>query len=349
MKQLLNEDIIRMQNLAGLKKEETLETVKEDFITWINESYPLLKEGTLNESLWEKAKYYLSKLGRYKANGKIFGKGKVDQEAIKKIDDILEKEGNDIIRKIDAGIKQYNSEFPNNESSRDFLKTCLEIAKTYDSIVDATEKNPEEKGYMPVDAANIIIADLREYVKEFLDVKLAAVYSVTNETQEIDEENGEETEDERLERKREEFKSKTSDTKEKIEKGDLASFDSERIKTLKSWKLPLSAMGLGLSFGALGWLIKALCTEEGEVTYNILKTKAETLTDIRPGEGATQVLNRAFDIDLNPSSSPEEFLDDFHAFSRYWANSNHITIHPHIDENQFINQVLNQILNENNL
>ena len=96
---------------------------------------------------------------------------------------------------------------------------------------------------------------------------------------------------------------------EKIEKGDLASFDSERIKTLKSWKLPLSAMGLGLSFGALGWLIKALCTEEGEVTYNILKTKAETLTDIRPGEGATQVLNRAFDIDLNPSSSPEEFLD----------------------------------------
>jgi hypothetical protein len=49
------------------------------------------------------------------------------------------------------------------------------------------------------------------------------------------------------------------------------------------------------------------------------------------------------------SKTPEEFLDDFHAFSRYWANSNHITIHPHIDENQFINQVLNQILNENNL
>ena len=53
------------------------------------------------------------------------------------------------------GIKQYNPEFPNNEEARAFLKTCLEIAKIYDSIVDATEKDSEDKEYMPVDAANV--------------------------------------------------------------------------------------------------------------------------------------------------------------------------------------------------
>ena len=291
-----------LQRRAGLITEAEYSEYNE-IIFNINEAY------LLNEGFWENAKYALSKLGRYKAGGQIFGKGKIDAESAIKIKALLKKSGNEIIDKLDDSIKLKTPEFPNNKSQEDFIDMCLEISKIYDGLVASTKKPPTDSEFIPIDAANAIINDLREYVKEFLDVKLAAVYSVTNETQEIDEENGEETEDERLERKREEFKSKTSDTKEKIEKGDLASFDSERIKTLKSWKLPLSAMGLGLSFGALGWLIKALCTEEGEVTYNILKTKAETLTDIRPGEGATQVLNRAFDIDLNPNSSPEEFLD----------------------------------------
>ena len=45
------------------------------------------------------------------------------------------------------------------------------------------------------------------------------------------------------------------------------------------------------------------------------------------------------------SRTPEEFLTGFHAFSKYWANDNHIVSHPHINEDQFINQ----ILNENNI
>lgn len=286
MKRLLNEDIIRMQKLAGLNKEENLETVKEDFVVWLNETYPLLKEGTLNESLWEKAKYYLSKLGRYKANGKIFGKGKVDAEAIKKIDDILNKEGNDLIRKIDAGIKKYNPEFPNNEEARAFLKTCLEIAKIYDSIVDATEKSPEDKEYMPIDAANIIITDLREYVKDILDRKVKAAYSVTNEAE----------------------KEKVGDTDnyDKRAAKDLLKrrageeeFSSERMKTLRSWNLPLALFGVGGALGGVSWLL------------DLLKDKADLMSVLK-GDGMTQTLNRINDAKKwnLPNLSPNATLDD---------------------------------------
>ena len=286
MKQLLNEDIIKIQNLAGIKREETLETVKADFIVWLNESYPLLKEGTLNESLWEKAKYYLSKLGRYKANGKIFGKGKVDQEAIKKIDDILAKEGNDIIRKMVDGIKKYNPEFPNNEEARTFLKTCLEIAKVYDSIVDATEKDPEDKEYMPVDAANVIIADLREYVKDILDRQVKAAYSVTNEAE----------------------REKVGDTGNydkraakdllKRRKGE-ETFDSYRMKTLRSWNLPLAMFGVGGALGGVSWLL------------DLLKDKADFMSVLQE-DGMTQTLNRINDSkDWGlPQLSPNASLDD---------------------------------------
>ena len=53
----------------------------------------------INEGLWEKVKYGLSKLGRYKAGGKIFGKGKIDQETGAKIQSILDKKGNEKVGK----------------------------------------------------------------------------------------------------------------------------------------------------------------------------------------------------------------------------------------------------------
>ena len=37
-------------------------------------------KGSLDEGFWDTIKYGLSKLGRYKAGGKIMGKGKVDIE-----------------------------------------------------------------------------------------------------------------------------------------------------------------------------------------------------------------------------------------------------------------------------
>lgn len=131
----------------------------------------------LDEGFWDSVKYGLSKLGRYKANGKIFGKGKIDQEAGRKIQQIIDKEGNELIKNLDAKIKEENPEFPNGKDPQQFLKTVMEIAAVYDSIVAATKKSPEEQGYMPIDAANGIITDLREYTKKFLDTDLAAVYS----------------------------------------------------------------------------------------------------------------------------------------------------------------------------
>jgi hypothetical protein len=75
---------------------------------------------TLNEGLWEKVKYGLSKLGRYKAGGKILGKGKIDQEAAVKIQTIIDKKGNEMIKALNSSIKEKNPEFPNNKKGQDF-------------------------------------------------------------------------------------------------------------------------------------------------------------------------------------------------------------------------------------
>lgn len=293
MKQLLNEESIRMQRLAGIDPtNETFESVLKEFIEVIDEHTYSLNEETLNESLWEKAKYYLGKLGRYKANGKIFGKGKIDDEALDKIKGILDKEGNNIIKQLDANIKKYNPEFPNNEESKGFVKTCLEIAKIYDGIVDATEKKEDEEGFMPVDAANALITDLREYIKDILDRQLAAAYSVTNEARE---------------------KVGDTDNYDKRAAKDLLKrrageeeFDSERMKTLKSWKLPLSLLTFGGAAGGLGWFWDAL-KEKGETLESI--KSLQNVTGVKNGEGFTQILNRAFGENLGPDSKLSDVKD----------------------------------------
>lgn len=147
----------------------------------------LSKGETLDEGFWDTVKYGLSKLGRYKAGGKILGKRSVDQDAARRIQQIIDKEGNEMIRQLDAKIREENPKFPNNKEPQQFLKTVTEIAAVYDSIVGATKIDPNEKGYMPIDAANGIINDLREYVKKFLDVDLTAVYSGFNEGEELNE------------------------------------------------------------------------------------------------------------------------------------------------------------------
>jgi hypothetical protein len=68
----------------------------------------------MNEGAWENVKDALSKLGRYKAGGKIFGKSQTDSKASAQITAILDKQGNEIIKNLDKTIKQKNPEFPNN-------------------------------------------------------------------------------------------------------------------------------------------------------------------------------------------------------------------------------------------
>lgn len=273
----------------------------------------------INESLWEKVKYGLSKLGRYKAGGKILGKGKIDQEAGSKIQAIVDKKGNELIKKLNDTIKAENPEFPNNKKGEQFLKTVMEIAAVYDSIVEATKKNPKEEGYLPTDAANIVIEDLAEYVKKFLDVDLSAAYSVMDSEEEKVTDDGEE---ELLTDEVEDInEDEAADVRAKLQakKGDAKDRDSERMKGLKSNKLPLLLAGVGASLGAFSWLtntewFKHLFEEtfkytDTEQIKDVIETKTQVLNDIKPGEGVYKLLGRVTEHPLDANSDPSEMVD----------------------------------------
>jgi hypothetical protein len=295
MRHLLNEEVIKMQQLAGLAdKDETFDDIVNEWLTTIDEHALLTEEEKLlEEGLWEKTKYYLSKLGRYKANGEIFGKDKIDAEAEKKLSDILQKQGNNRIKILVRNIKKNNPEFPNNEKEQEFLQTALTIAKAYDSIVAATKKKPADKGYMPIDAANVIITDLRELVKDYLDRQLKAAYTVFNEANKIGKYS----------------KYSADDAKDLLSKrrGDTE-FDSERIKTLKSKKLPIALLSLGAAAGGLGWIYKMLA-DSGESVYEWMQS-IKDLGSVQDGEGFTQILNRTMDAGLDPNSSVSEVISN---------------------------------------
>jgi len=397
----------------------------------------------LDEGAWEKIKYGLSKLGRYKAGGKIFGKGKIDQEAAQRIQDIINKKGNEVIANLDAQIKETNPKFPNNEKEVEFLNTILSISAVYDSIVVSTQKNPDEEGYLPIDAANGVINDLREYVKKFLDVDLTAVYSVVDEIEgntitlneeEINELNeswaideyGEDsggqdmtwgmygrdnsnsgigssidqkmmsslnvanhiidglpeeytendvemavtlyisdsginqevansyTKDDEwwedlyynindIRRKGGtvneagyDFQTQAGETPQHTnvpqsklaglarthlqnKRGQGDDFDSERMKTLKSNKLPLTLMGIGASLGAFNWLVNTdwfkhlfdtpFNYTDTENTTQMIQQHTQVFNDIKPGEGVYKLLGRVTNHQLNANSSTSEFID----------------------------------------
>lgn len=414
-----------------------INTILKEIINDINNN-TINENQNLEEGVWEKVKYGLSKLGRYKADGKIFGKGKIDQAAAEKIQNIISKKGNQIIAKLDSEIKATNPKFPNNEKEVIFLNTILGISAVYDSIIASTQKNPNEEGYLPIDAANGIINDLREYVKKFLDVDLKAVYSVVDEIEgnvvglteeeevELNEmwdlnEYGEDSGgqdmtwgmynrdnnlglsiDQRMmsswnvavnitdnlpdsyveddvesavtnyindsainqevanrymknddwwgdlyynindiRRKRGvneatySFDAQNSGNPQKTDlsksdisktvrghlqgkKGQGKDFDSERMKTLKSNKLPLTLMGVGSALGGFSWLVntewfKGLFdtitqTTDIETVKQAVESKAEVLAAIKPGQGLTQIMNELNNAGLTPNSTPEEFL-----------------------------------------
>jgi len=210
----------------------------------------------LNEGIMDTLKYGISKIGRYKAGGKIFGKGEVDRQAAEKIKQIIDKKGNEIIKNLDATIKKENPEFPNTEDQKQFLSTVLEISAVYDSIIAATKKDPKDKTYIPVDVANGVITDLREYVKKFLDVDLKGIYTTVDES-EVSEMDG--CSEEQLRELDEEWglnEDESDDVRSALQakRGTGDDFDSQRMQTLKSNKLPAILAGAGASLGALGWM-----------------------------------------------------------------------------------------------
>jgi hypothetical protein len=303
-------------------------------------------ENVITEGTWETIKYGLSKLGRYKAGGKIFGKGKVTKDAENKIRDILNKESNKLLRGLDSEIRKIAPEFPNDKKRITFLKGIITIGTLYDSIVEATKKKPDQEGYMPVDAANAIIGDLREMVKKYLDVDLAGVYTTMESTEPEDvlTESERELLDEKnwLSRAYDKVKGvkdkamdkmfgakKGEDKPEKQGSGQSAKmqktsgskeFETSRMgkKGLESNKLPIILNMIGGAMGAYSWLantewFKTLFQEE--ITYTdveqvteVVETKSEILTDIKDGEGVYKLLSRVTGIGLDGNESPDDMI-----------------------------------------
>ncbi len=143
---------------------------------------PIKNDNELNEGAWEKIKYGLGKyLPKYKVGGKnplqIKGRMKARAKAEAQLEAILEDESNKVISELLKQIKKTYPKFPNNEKRIGFIRGIISVSQLHDSIVEATKKKPEEKGYMPVDAANKLIGNLRKIVKNWLDVDLETVYT----------------------------------------------------------------------------------------------------------------------------------------------------------------------------
>ena len=282
----------------------------------------------LQEGLWEKVKYGLAKLGRYKAGMigddgkskvKIFGKKEIDQASAAKIQSILDKKGNEMIKQLNDTIKKQNPEFPNNKEGKQFLNTVEGIATIYDAIVASTKKKEGEEGYLQTSAANSLIADLAEYVKKFLDVDLAAVYTVMDSEKEKvdDKDNGELLTDEV-----EDIEDKAADIRAKLQaKGGDKKYDTTRMgkEGLKSNKLPMLLAGVGASLGAFSWLtntewFKSLFQETYQYTdpekiKSVIETKTQVLNDIKPGEGVYKLLGRVTNHPLDGNSNPSEMVE----------------------------------------
>ena len=242
--------------------------------------YSEFEDQQINEKFWQDVKYGLSKLGRYKAGGKILGKGKVTKQAQAEVEEALEKESNKLLKELHDKVKEACPEFPNNRNQGRFLRGVIMYGQFYDSLVVAGNKKPDEKGYMDPEVCNQIITDLRKIVKKHLDVDLAAVYSVTEsqdaETREefrLLNEELDSINEEEIFKKLGQLKDramdklfgakKGADATQKTTKGQSAKLQqtsgetnvqSDKMSTLQSNKLPLILVGVGGALGALGWL-----------------------------------------------------------------------------------------------
>jgi len=312
-------------------EEKNLYNLKKTFLGEIKEleekiNNPLLTESEkylLEVSFWDKAKFFMSKLGRYKAGGKILGKDKVDQEAREKLQQILSKEGNELIKKIHDEIQKMDSKgkgtFPNNQDPEIFLNIVEYIATIYDSIIAATQKKQGDEGFLPVDMANSIITDLREYVKKYLDVDLKGVYTVMDSEEESDDElitDSEEVidtiEEDRSSDVRDRLKSKKGEDGEDVENIRMGK------QGLSSNTLPSLLIGIGSAMGAFSWLantewFKSLFEykfsyTDTEQVREIIETKSEVLEGIKPGEGLYKALSRITGIDVDAASDPQDFI-----------------------------------------
>ena len=243
----------------------------------------------LNESFWDDVKYGLSKLGRYKAGGKILGKKGTDDAAKLELREIMNKESNKLLKQVYGEVMIVAPEFPNDRKKITFLRGVLMYGQLYDSLVAAAKKDSKEEGYLAPDVCNQIIEDMRKVIKKFLDVDLKGIYTVTESKEDdiTDEEilelyNFDDIDMSAINEEEEFFKKlvdlknkamdkmfgakKGEDAEQKTTKGQSAKFqqtsgdknvETERMKGLESNKLPLILAGVGAALGAIGWIAQS--------------------------------------------------------------------------------------------
>ena len=301
------------------------------------------------EGGWETIKYGLSKLGRYKANGKILGKGETDRKAKEEIDEIMKDTSNAVIKSTFEQVKKVAPEFPNDRKRAVFLEGIVLYGQLYDSIVAGANKKPGDEGYLDPNIANKLIENLRVVVKKAIDTDLKAVYSVMDSKENIDLEK-EELIFERLFAQQDEevneeflkgitkfkdkmmdkmFGKKDGDSEKRVSgtrqsakfqtAGDDKTVDSERMKTLASNKLPLILAGAGAALGALGWMAQ---TEWFKVwlqsiigTTKIVQTAAITkdIAGNAPKEGFVHWASQLGGQEIKTGADMQGFINKFGA------------------------------------
>ena len=104
---------------------------------------------------WEEAQRVFQKIAKQEGN-------KVVQDLVKAIEDETTSTESGI------GSKPEDQVFPVNKNRGPFFSGVNTIASTYDTIVAATEKEPNTEGHLPVEVANEIIEQLRIVVQKYI-------------------------------------------------------------------------------------------------------------------------------------------------------------------------------------
>lgn len=238
----------------------------------------VLQEGPI-QNIWDSAKHKLSKLGSITKGGKYFGKKKLSAEAEAQLNASIEKLNTDIAKAANISIKSLNAiiiancpDFPNVKEPDRFQLGVDMIAATYDAIIAASNKNPEDEGYLAPDIANQLIKGLRMYVEKMVDYDLASVYRIFKEEQE----------------------------------GPLAgtATDTKSVQKFKSNKAPIVIALLGAGLVGLDWLINYFA--EGTDFVEVFKSSSASP---KPGEGVTQFISRLTGGNLTPDSTGKDLHD----------------------------------------
>jgi hypothetical protein len=238
----------------------------------------VLQEGPIQD-LWDNAKHKLSKLGSITKGGKYFGKKKLSAEAEAQLNASIEKLNTDIARAANISIKSLDRiikvncpDFPNVKEPDRFQQGVDMIAAIYDSIVAASNKKPEDQGYLAPDISNELIKGLRMYVEKMVDYDLASVYKIFKEEQE----------------------------------GPLSgtATDTKSVQKFQSNRAPIALVLAGVGLKGLEWLINYFA--QGTEFVEVFKSASATA---KPGEGVTQFISRLTGTNLSPESTGKDLHD----------------------------------------